>query len=57
MGSGPLAVVALSAVDNSKHTDGPPELRIDLGHFNTAGGIELTKVRRLIRAADRPWSL
>jgi hypothetical protein len=41
---------------HSKHTD--------LGRFETAaayvwsaGGIELTKVRRLIRPADGPWSL
>jgi len=33
----PVAVVALSAVHTSKHTD--------LGHFDTAGGIELPKVQ------------
>jgi hypothetical protein len=45
----PLTVVALSGVRISKHAD--------LGHFETVGGIELTKVGRLIRRADGPWSL
>jgi hypothetical protein len=44
----PVAVFALSAVHTSMHTD--------LGHFDTAGGIELTKVRRPTRDADRAWS-
>jgi hypothetical protein len=45
MGFGPradlLTVVALSGVRISKHAD--------LGHFETVGGIELTKVRRPTR--------
>jgi hypothetical protein len=31
--------------------------RADLGHFETAGGIELTKVRWRTEHTDGPWSL
>ena len=48
MGFGPradaLTVVALSGVRTSKHAD--------LGHFGTAGGIEVPKVQRAYPMKD-----